>query len=56
MEVQLNAIPKGNPLALLTASTELLRLAIHTQLEIPVPDGIVPAALQAFLLALGCSV
>ena len=56
MEVPLNAIPTGNPLILIAASAELRSLATRTQLEIPVPDGIVPAALQAFLLALGCSV
>ena len=56
MEVPLNAIPTGNPLALLTASAELQRLATCTQFEIPVPDRLVPAALQTFLLALGCSV
>lgn len=51
-----NSIASGSPPALQKAADDLHSLAGRTKLNLPIPNGIVPVALQEFLFALGCTV
>jgi len=56
MELPANSIGSGNTAALHKAANDLHSLVGREKLDIPIPDGIVPTALQDFLFALGCTV